>query len=1473
MVTQVTSANFSTATLTALATPTVSSITVTDNTYTATGANAVALSGGYVKIVGNNFVSGATVYIDSTPATSVTFVNSTQLNAQVPALASNTYVVYIINPDGSVAIRVNGINYSSTPTWISSGSQSGLSGTVSIQLVATSDSTIVYSLASGSSLPTGLTLSSSGLLSGTVTGSGTVVYNFSVVATDLETQQSTQAFTISISFNDTYFKNVSLLLNGETSVTPFISDASTNSFGLTINGDTKPNKFSPYYGDGYYGVSFDGSVDNLVFGTSYLPTAAGVAFTLEFWMYFTRPTSSVTSIISSGNMELNIDTATPGQMRFDLPTGSTNVMNSGSTVLTPNRWTHIAITRTTGNAYTMYFDGVIVGTGSSATAISTLTTFGYRSSSRYQGYISNLRTVNSLVYTGAFTPSTTPLTAIANTVLLTCQSNRFVDKSLSPITITTSGSPTISSAIPFTANSNYSTYGSGYFNGSSDYITIPNNTNLQFGTGDFTVECWIFATVVGSAQKCIISKGTNTTGWEIRIGGAVSGGLDISYSSTAVTNSTVVTLNTWHHVALTRSGTSVKVFLDGVVVGSDTTATDFSQTDNLKIGDSRTGSQTFSGYISNVRILKGTALYTAAFTPPTQPLTAIANTSLLTLQYNGGANNSGIIDNSNFNNIITRNGNATQGSFSPYSVTGWSTYFDGTANYLTTGGTTIGTGPVTFEFWLYFTGTDSTRYDLIQGDTSNWLLYRASSNILQWYTNNAKISVSGFTLAAYGNRWLHIAVCRSGTTTKLFIDGTQAGADFTSDTSNYTTPSMTIGKNAGAAYYMNGYISNFRIVTTALYTTSFTKPTEPLTAISGTQILTCQSNRFIDNSASNLAVTTTGTPSIQAFSPFGSISEATPTSYSNYFDGTGDYLTTPTNVAFSPGTADFTLETWIYPTTAAGSSNIFFAHYSSGISFYRNTGGKLEMAQDGVAALATSTNNITVNTWSHVVACRSETSLKLFINGSQEASVTNSTNLVGSGTVSIGASSTPASNYFTGNISNMRFVKGQALYTSTFTPSTTQLTTTSQGATASNVSLLTCQSTTMIDNSANRFTLTATGDVKPRQFNPFGYTAQSAASYTPSLHGGSAYFDGTGDYLNIPTTTNFGFSNGDFTIEFWAYPTVNARQDWVDITDGTNRVLVYYSGSAITFYSVPSNAAAITGPAMVLNAWVHIALAKNSGSSRLFVNGVQVGSTYATNQNYFTTSPITIGKDSAGSTYVTGYISDIRIIKGTGLYTSNFVPPTQTLTNYSTTYPASLLLNMNNGGIVDQHSSNVLETVGNAQLSTSVKKYNNASIYFDGSTSKLTIPASPQWIFGTGDFTVEFWMNTADTAAGLITPATTGAGYWALLIASSTLYWQNAYNSSNLKTASLSGYLNNTWVHIAVVRYSGNLYFYFNGTAQGSATADSTNYSGVTNTLTIGYDSQNNGYYSGYIDDLRITKGHARYTANFSAPISTLQTF
>jgi len=239
-------------------------------------------------------------------------------------------------------------------------------------------------------------------------------------------------------------------------------------------------------------------------------------------------------------------------------------------------------------------------------------------------------------------------------------------------------------------------------------------------------------------------------------------------------------------------------------------------------------------------------------------------------------------------------------------------------------------------------------------------------------------------------------------------------------------------------------------------------------------------------------------------------------------------------------------------------------------------------------------------------------------------------------------------------------------------------------------------------------------------------------------------------------------------------------------------------------------------------------------------------------------------------------ISKLRITKGQALYTSAFTPSTTPLTTTSQSASASnvsLLTGQSNTFKDNSTNSFTLtrNTAGSIKSKNPFQQNTGKSLYFDGTTNtKLVIPASPQWTFGTSDFTIEFWMNTTDTAAGVITPATTGAGYWALLIYSGSLYWQNAYNASNLKIVSLSGYLNNNWVHVAIVRSSGTLNVYLNGVAQGTGASDSTNYSGTTNTLTIGYDAAGNGYYTGYIKDLRITKGVARYSTTFTPPTTPL---
>ena len=178
---------------------TLSTLTVTDSSYTALSDLAVRPTGGYIKITGYNFVSGCTLYINGSPATSTTFVSATEVRAQLPALAVGTYSLMLFNAASVGAIWASGIIYSAAPVWTST-SYNNPTNVVNTQLLATGDGTLIYTLASGT-LPTGVTLSSTGLLSGTVSGvTSTTTFSFTVAVTDAQNQDSPQVISLSLVF-------------------------------------------------------------------------------------------------------------------------------------------------------------------------------------------------------------------------------------------------------------------------------------------------------------------------------------------------------------------------------------------------------------------------------------------------------------------------------------------------------------------------------------------------------------------------------------------------------------------------------------------------------------------------------------------------------------------------------------------------------------------------------------------------------------------------------------------------------------------------------------------------------------------------------------------------------------------------------------------------------------------------------------------------------------------------------------------------------------------------------------------------------------------------------------------------------------------------------------------------------------------------------------------------------------------------
>jgi hypothetical protein len=229
-----------------------------------------------------------------------------------------------------------------------------------------------------------------------------------------------------------------------------------------------------------------------------------------------------------------------------------------------------------------------------------------------------------------------------------------------------------------------------------------------------------------------------------------------------------------------------------------------------------------------------------------------------------------------------------------------------------------------------------------------------------------------------------------------------------------------------------------------------------------------------------------------------------------------------------------------------------------------------------------------------------------------------------------------------------------------------------------------------IDNSINNFTITSSGDAQ-----------LSDSQY--EFGGASAYFDGTGDYLTIPSNTALDFGTGSFTIEFWAY--FNAlsssrmlAERWT--TGNANSWQLYWrsTGTSLTFL-VGSSTIVLQDPSgsrITTNQWYHVAVARSGSTNRMFIDGTQVAS--ATNSSSLSNSlPFAIGTQiSTGTNNFNGYIDEFRITKGFARYTASFTPPTSAFPN-SATQTATKYIGLV-GGLNDTNVDYGIEKLSDSSL-------------------------------------------------------------------------------------------------------------------------------------------------------------------------------
>ena len=190
----------------------------------------------------------------------------------------------------------------------------------------------------------------------------------------------------------------------------------------------------------------------------------------------------------------------------------------------------------------------------------------------------------------------------------------------------------------------------------------------------------------------------------------------------------------------------------------------------------------------------------------------------------------------------------------------------------------------------------------------------------------------------------------------------------------------------------------------------------------------------------------------------------------------------------------------------------------------------------------------------------------------------------------------------------------------------------------------------------------------------------------------------------------------------------------------------------------------------------------------------------------------------------------------------------------------------------DSSSNNFTVTAyGNAQISTSVKKYGSGSLSLASSSDYVIPSGTSAYAFGSGDFTIEAWiyLNAYPSTYAVVYDARPSGGngaYAALYTDTSNIYYY--VNTTNAITASLSTIGTGTWRHLAISRSGTSTKMFVDGVQVGSTYSDTTTYLNPSQRPVIGNGGNAVGTYpmNGYIDDLRITKGVARYTANFTPP-------
>ena len=1284
------------------------------------------------------------------------------------------------------------------------------------------------------------------------------------------------------SMDDPYWENVVSLIN-------FNNDWS----------DAKGNIITPYgnssidYSNSLYGGGC-GRFDNAAgtYGVNYLNVSTASKefdflvgdFTIECWINPTSyPSSGLGGIFDS--IDVNTSQATCSLfLRYD---GTLLFYGAGITLFQITKyvplgvWSHVAITRYNG-VLNLFFNGVLTYTGAMSGSMGPYTSFFIGSAgswnSSYNGLIDGFRVTKGLArYKSGFlcpsapfpgTYSTDPYDANVTSLL-------HFDNDLTDVRGNTW---TNTSAVLSATQSRFGGYSVNFPSGSK----ITSSTNVvAFGDNDFTVECFAYLTNAAYAYFLGDRLSSSDYGFAFLYSGGqiqlqLANAARTSYSGLIQVTYTL-SVNTWYHLAAVRFGSVTMIFVNGVLIGSGTISGALGSSSIATVGDCPTSAFPTVGFIDELRVTNGVARYRGNFTVPTSVFNnqTTANPSsqlydpylpnVVTLLHMEN-NTTDVAGHTFTNNGVTFSAAASRisggygavfTSVSPYS----SLSAPSTADF------DMGSGDFTIEAWINPSASGSAVYIISRRQDTTypvgcWALILVSGvpNFYSTdYNNMVSAMLSGGTVPL--NTWTHLALCRQGSIWSILINGIVVSTVTSSVAIAPSSLPLYIGITPGYASnsFFTGYMDEVRITKGfARYPKSFDIPQSAFPQlysldpyISNVAVLLHFDGSVVDVCGNNTSAGTV--PFATGQSGFGQCV-------------VNDGSKSPPSVTLSSalGTADFTVEFFFNSTNVTAGYTIFDS--TSGNKFrIVASSGTLSAMFNGHGPTASVA--VSAGVWYHLAFVRSSGTITCYLNGVSWTTQANSLSfddLI----------------YYVGSVPNgtapcshdeLRITR-VARYLANFTPPTSPFPNppTLQNADPyfANVKLLMHMDNSLEDIAGHAVTNNGvTFDAVTTKF--LGYSAYHSSHYTS---------------LSIANSTDFDFGSGDFTIELWAAitafnstggmlvarwsigPAPATGCDWYLYVFGGSSNQLQFGINTFTLSSTftPQD-----------TAFHHYAVVRSGNTINIFIDGVLSGSgSYSSSVPYTSSQPIRTGIWDATSSYITGYIDDLRITKGVARYTANFFPLNTPFPNFMVNDPyfsnVVLLLHgegANNGTVFDEVTGRVMAVyLGTPITSTTQNKFGSSSLALNTTSfnsASLKPVSSAGMDLSSGSLTMEAWVypTTIDATHRPIIQSD-GSNVEGLC-----LY----HNSTNLFIYN-SGYKNtmpplalNTWSHVALVVDSGMLTLFLNGAASAPmaiGTAPS-----FTN-WTLGANPSGTGEsFIGYMDEIRVTKV-ARYKGNFTLPTS-----